>query len=171
MDIKHFFNIAKRWLWLVIAGVIIGAAVGYFVSSRQTPIYEASSKFVILRAPQTTYDYYAYLDNQQLISTYVQLLSTESVLQKASDELGFPIYKGQATASPITDTQFVVLTVRHTEPEKAALIAKNKTSKTVSTRRSNRFLYWKNKLTNFQQPPLSLSSRVSKSKSWKHKAK
>jgi len=123
MNIKHFFTIAKRWLWLVIAGVVIGAALGYFVSSRQTPIYEASSKFVILRAPQTTYDYYAYLDNQQLISTYVQLLSTESVLQKASDELGFPIYKGQATASPITDTQFVVLTVRHTEPDKAALIA------------------------------------------------
>ncbi|HAE86231.1 MAG TPA: hypothetical protein DCG78_06995 [Anaerolineaceae bacterium] len=123
MDIKHFFSIAKRWLWLVIAGVIIGAAVGYFVSSRQTPIYEASSKFVILRAPQTTYDYYAYLDNQQLIATYVQLLSTESVLQQASEELGFPVLKGQATARAITDTQFVELTVRHTDPEKAALIA------------------------------------------------
>jgi len=106
--------------------------------------------------------------------------------------LGFPIYKGQATASPITDTQFVVLTVRHTEPEKAALIAnglinvlideneqlqairyisaeQNLQNRIDETQQQISLL--ENKLTNFQQPPLSLSSRVSKSKSWKHKAK
>jgi len=55
---------------------------GISLAVGKTPIYEASSKFVILRAPQTTYDYYAYLDNQQLISTYVQLLLPRAYYKK-----------------------------------------------------------------------------------------
>ena len=123
MDIKQFFVAAKRWLWFLILGTFLGAAGGYFFSSRQTPVYQASTRFVVLRAAQTTYDYYSYLDSQQLISTYAQLLSTESLLAQASQELGFPVRKGQATAAQINDTQFVQLTVKDTDAEKAALIA------------------------------------------------
>ena len=123
MDIKQFFVSAKRWLWFLILGTLLGAVGGYFFSSRQTPIYQASTRFVVLRAAQTTYDYFSYLDSQQLISTYAQLLSTESLLAQASQELGFPVRKGQATAAQINDTQFVELTVKDTDPERAALIA------------------------------------------------
>jgi len=100
MDIKHFSILQNDGFGLSLQGSSLALQLGYFVSSRQTPIYEASSKFVILRAPQTTYDYYAYLDNQQLISTYVQLLSTESVLQKASDELVFRSIKVRQLPHP-----------------------------------------------------------------------
>ncbi len=110
-------------MWFLILGTFLGAAGGYFFSSRQTPVYQASTRFVVLRAAQTTYDYYSYLDSQQLISTYAQLLSTESLLAQASQELGFPVRKGQATAAQINDTQFVQLTVKDTDAEKAALIA------------------------------------------------
>lgn len=123
MDIKQIFVAAKRWLWFLVLGTILGAAGGFVFSNRQTPIYQASTRFVVLRAAQTTYDYFSYLDSQQLISTYAQLLSTESLLAQASQELGFPVQKGQATAAQIDDTQFVQLTVRDTDPERAALIA------------------------------------------------
>lgn len=123
MDIKQIFVTAKRWLWFLILGTILGAGGGYFFSNRQTPIYQASTRFVVLRAAQTTYDYYSYLDSQQLLSTYAQLLSTESLLAQASQELGFSLQKGQATAAQIDDTQFVQLTVKDTDPERAALIA------------------------------------------------
>ena len=123
MDIKQIFVAAKRWLWFLLLGTILGTVGGYFFSNRQTPIYQASTRFVVLRAAQTTYDYYSYLDSQQLISTYAQLLSTESLLAQASQELGFPVRKGQATAAQIDDTQFVQLTVKDTDPERAALIA------------------------------------------------
>ena len=123
MAIKQFLLAAKRWVWLLLLGTILGAVGGYLFSSRQTPIYQASTRFVVLRAAQTTYDYFSYLDSQQLISTYAQLLSTESLLAQASQELGFPVRKGQATAAQIDDTQFVQLTVKDTDPERAALIA------------------------------------------------
>ena len=69
MDIKQLFSIFKRWLWLVVLGTIIGGGLGYYLSSRQTPIYQARARFVILPSAQTTYDYYSYLNNMNIIST------------------------------------------------------------------------------------------------------
>ncbi len=123
MDIRKILNIVKRWIWLWIVGGLLAGVGGYFISSQQTPEYQASTRFVVLRAAQTSYDYYSYLDSQQLISTYAQLLSTESLLQRASEVLGFPVKKGQATAQQVGETQFVELTVKDTIPEKAAAIA------------------------------------------------
>lgn len=123
MEIKRYFALVRRWAWLGILGLILGAAGGYFGSVRQTPIYQASTRFVILRSAQSSYDYNSYLDSQQLVTTYVQLLTADSVLQAASDELGYPVYAGQASASQMTDSQFVNLTVTDVNPEHAAAIA------------------------------------------------
>ena len=123
MDIKQIFSTIKRWLWLIILGVAIGGAIGYYTSIRQTPVYQAEARFVILPPAQTTYDYYSNLNNQQLIYTYAQLLTTEELLFQASETLGFPVRKGQATAAQVDDTKFVLLTVRDTDPFKAATIA------------------------------------------------
>ena len=123
MDIKQIFSTIKRWFWLIILGVAIGGGVGYYTSIRQTPIYQAEARFVILPPAQTTYDYYSNLNNQQLIDTYAQLLTTEELLFQASETLGFPVRKGQATAAQVDDTKFVLLTVRDTDPFKAATIA------------------------------------------------
>lgn len=123
MDVKQIFETIKHWLWLIVLGCIIGGGIGYYISSRQTPIYQAQARFVILPAAQTTYDYYSYLNSQQLIGTYAQLLTTEDLLYQASNTLGFPVRKGQATASQVGDTKFVVLTVKDPDPFKAAVIA------------------------------------------------
>jgi capsular exopolysaccharide synthesis family protein len=123
MDIKQLFSIFKRWLWLVVLGTIIGGSIGYYLSSRQTPVYQARARFVILPSAQTTYDYYSYLNNMNIISTYTELLTTEDLLYEASNRLGFPVMKGQATATQVGETKFVVLTVNDTDPYKAAVIA------------------------------------------------
>lgn len=123
MDIKQLFSIFKRWLWLVVLGTIIGGSIGYYLSSRQTPIYQAKARFVILPSAQTTYDYYSYLNNMNIISTYTELLTTEDLLYEASNRLGFPVMKGQATATQVGETKFVVLTVKDADPYKAAVIA------------------------------------------------
>ena len=123
MDIKQLFSTFKRWLWLLVLGTIIGGSLGYYLSFRQTPVYQAQARFVILPAAQTTYDYYSYLNNLDIISTYTQLLTTEDLLYEASNKLGFPVMKGQATASQVGETKFVVLTVKDNDPYKAAVIA------------------------------------------------
>ncbi|MGB4322743.1 MAG: Wzz/FepE/Etk N-terminal domain-containing protein, partial [Anaerolineaceae bacterium] len=123
MDINQLFSTFKRWLWLVALGTVMGGSLAYYLSVRQTPVYQAQAKFVILPAAQTSYDYYSYLNNQNIINTYTELLTTEDFLYEASNRLGFPVTKGQATATQVGETKFVVLTVKDTDPYKAAVIA------------------------------------------------
>lgn len=80
MDLKQIFSTIKHWLWLILLGCLLGGGIGYYISNRQVPIFQAQARFVILPAAQTTYDYYSYLNSQQLISTYAQLLTTEDLL-------------------------------------------------------------------------------------------
>jgi polysaccharide biosynthesis transport protein len=124
MDLKNIIRIFKRWVWLLVLGAVIAGGTAYYVSSQETPMYQASTRFYILRAATTGYyDYYSYIDFQQLISTYSQLLSTDRLLDQASEELGYSAYGIRANASQIGETQFVLLTVIHHDPVKAAEIA------------------------------------------------
>ena len=123
MELRRYFALVRRWLWLGILGLVVGAVAGYFSTAYQTPVYRASTRFVILRSAQSNFDYAAYLDSQQLVQTYIQLLTTDSVLEAASTELGYPVGGGQAKASQVDDTQFVVLTVEDNNPQHAADIA------------------------------------------------
>lgn len=124
MELKRYFALARRWFWLGILGLVLGAAGGYLISSRQTPVYQAATRFVILRAAQgSTADYYSYLDSRQLVQTYIQLLTTDKVLDEASAQLGYTVDAGQASAQQVGDTQFAQLTVTDTNPERAADIA------------------------------------------------
>jgi len=124
MDIRRLFAIVKRWMWLLILGAVLGGGLGYYISSQETPMYRTSTRFIILRAASTNYyDYYAYANYQELISTYGQLLTTESLLKEVSEEVGFPVYANQASTAQVGDTQFVRLTVTHPDPVRAAVIA------------------------------------------------
>ncbi len=123
MDFRQFLNIARRWVWLTLVGALIAGGLGYYISSQETPMYQASTRFVILRAATTGYDYYAYIDYQQQIQTYSELLTTDALLNQASEELGYSAQDVTASASQIADTQFMRLTVTHPDPVKAAEIA------------------------------------------------
>jgi capsular exopolysaccharide synthesis family protein len=123
MDIRQVIHMVKHWIWLLVISALVAGGLGYYLSSRETPMYETSTRFVILWSTTSGADSYAYLDNQRLIDTYSQLLTTDSLIEQASIKLGFVVDAGMARASQISDTQFIRLTVSHPDPEKAAAIA------------------------------------------------
>ncbi|MDF1519285.1 MAG: polysaccharide biosynthesis tyrosine autokinase [Brevefilum sp.] len=125
MEIKQYLNIFKRWVWFLILGLIVGSGLGYFLSLRQAPVYQAESRFIILTAAPTSefQMYFNYIDSAQLILTYMELLSADSTIEQASQELGFRISAGQAKAERVGETQFIRLVVKNNDPEKAAAIA------------------------------------------------
>ena len=42
MELKQYLSIVRRWSWLLILGLILGASGGFFGSNYQTPVYQAS---------------------------------------------------------------------------------------------------------------------------------
>jgi succinoglycan biosynthesis transport protein ExoP len=168
MDIRQIISIIKRWIWLMVTGTLVAGMVGFFVSNAETPLYQASTRFIVLRAAQTTsYDYYSYLDSQQLITTYAQLLTSNSLLEETSDLLGYQVQAGLAKAEQIGETQFVKLTVTHPNSEKAATIANtlvtvliNQNAKLQSIRYVNAEQNLQNRLDETQKQIESLQSQI-----------
>lgn len=123
MELKDYLSLARRWAWLLAIGLVLGALGGMLGSVFQTPVYQASTRLLVMRAPQEKSTDYTYLSDQQLVQTYIQLLTTRPVLDGASAILGFVVSIGQITVQQTSDTQAIQLTVEDQDPQRAANIA------------------------------------------------
>ncbi|MDD2923359.1 MAG: GNVR domain-containing protein, partial [Anaerolineales bacterium] len=123
MEIKIYLSMARRWAWLLVTGVALGALAGLVISILQSPVYQASTRILVMRAPQEQTTDYTYLSDQQLVQTYMQLLTTQPVLQKTSEILGTSVSAEQVKVQQIGDTQTIQVTVEDETPRRASDIA------------------------------------------------
>lgn len=125
MEISQYLSIARRWAWLLILGMILGAAGGYWFSDQETRVYQASTRIMVSRAPlqaSAGSDFY-YISDQQLTQTYIQLLTTNSVLDRVNEQLGYEVHPGQIQASQVNDTRIIEITIQDTDPQHTVDIA------------------------------------------------
>jgi len=54
IDFKRLFTTLQRWAWLLVLVTVLGAAVAYFYSRQQTPVYEATTNILVTRNSQQT---------------------------------------------------------------------------------------------------------------------
>jgi len=129
MEIKHYLSLVWRWAWLIILGAAIAASITYFYNDRQTPIYQASSTYIIDRAPGSGNgnDYAQTLVEQTLTQSYVRIVNTRPVRIETIDRLGLDMTEGQMrgkiSISAVPETQLITIRVQDTIPERAAEIA------------------------------------------------
>jgi len=132
MEISYYLSIARRWAWLLFLGLIVGVAVGYGIAKIQTPIYQASTRVIASRASMQAAsnsgsaangDGFYYISDQQLMQTYIELLKSSSIFDKASNKLGYLVSPGQVQASQVNDTRILSIAVEDTNPQRAADIA------------------------------------------------
>ena len=123
MELKGYFRIVKRWTWLLVLGLILGAAVGYFGSRYLAPVYQASTRALVMRPPLEQSSDLTYYSDLQLVQTYIQLLTTQPILDAASERLGYTVQKGQIKVKQNSDTQIIDVTVEDQHSERVAEIA------------------------------------------------
>lgn len=123
MEIKYYFSILKRWAWLLILGLILGAAGGYGGSLYQTPIFQTSTRVLVMSALRQSSSDTTYLYEYQLAQTYMQLLTTSPILEGTSARLGYDVHAGQIKTQQAQNTQIMVITVEDSDPQHAMDIA------------------------------------------------
>lgn len=123
MEIKDYLIMIRRWAWLLGLGVLLGTVSGALSSAFQTPIYEATTRVMVIRAPQEKNSDYTFLSDQQLLQTYIQLVTTSPVIEGASTKLGFAVDRKQISVQQIRDTQAIQLSVKDTNAQRASDIA------------------------------------------------
>ncbi|MCX7841048.1 MAG: polysaccharide biosynthesis tyrosine autokinase, partial [Anaerolineae bacterium] len=128
MELRHYWSILWRWMWLIVLATGIAAVSSYLVVSQQPKIYQTSTTLLVGQSIQalnpTPGDIYM---SQQLAQTYVQLVKTEAVLQGVVDALGLQIsaaaLRGMVSAIVIQGTQLIELRVIDTDPLRAQAVA------------------------------------------------
>ena len=129
MELKQYFDLLLRWLWLLVLGVILGAGAAFVASSLQHPVYQATSTLLISQAPSssTTVDNTGLVANQSLASTYLQLITTRPVLEAAIQKLGLSQSSDELAkavqVSLVNGTQLIKISVEDRDPQQAANIA------------------------------------------------
>lgn len=130
MELRQYWQLLRRWLWLVALTTLLAAVSAYVVSARQTPIYQASARMLVTpgssSAPTVTYT--DILMSERLSRTYAQILTARPVLQATLDQVGLVGMTPDALAksisvTPVRDTQLIDLKVEHPVPALAAELA------------------------------------------------
>ena len=128
MELVHFLRLVRRWWWLLVAGVILGAGGAYGVSQAMTPIYRASATLLVNQTQTPgTIAYNDVLASERLTKTYRELVTQDPVLQTVVDDLGLqmsaPELEGMIEVSAVPDTQLLRLSIEDADPGLAARLA------------------------------------------------
>ncbi len=120
MEAKQYLILLQRWAWLLIIGLILGGASAFAFSMSQEPVYQANTRVLVMRAPESGTSDFTTLSDQQLAQTYTQTIMTRPILQAVSEKLGVSVAYEQITAQIVPNTQLIQIFVEDTDPKRAA---------------------------------------------------
>lgn len=130
MELREYWSILRRWLWLIILGTFLAAGITYVVNANTQPIYQST---VTLRVdPSTgrsTNEYAGLLVAEQLTGTYSQQIRMRPVMEGALELLGMQHLMSpeqlaaMVSVSPVRDTQLIRVSVQNPDPVLAAEMA------------------------------------------------
>ena len=130
MELRIYWQLFIKWLWLIVLTTVVAAAAAYLVSIRQTPIYQASVRLRVVQGSGTNLvdTYQDILLSERLSRTYASMMTTREVMSQVLERVGLvdedpEILAKAITVQPVRDTQLTELKVEYDVPQLAAEIA------------------------------------------------
>jgi len=120
VELRQYFAVIWRWLWLIVLGTLLAGGTAYIVSRNMTPIYRASTTLLINQArnPAMT-DYTSLITSERLAKTYAELLTKRPILEEVARKLGLEgdFLPAGISVQPVRDTQLIELSVESDDPQ------------------------------------------------------
>ena len=126
MELRHYFALARKWLWLIVLGGILGAGSAFVYSRLSTPIYQSTITLMISQGAGVVQDYSALLASQRAAATYLEQIKSPAFLRQVYKELGIPEddpLPVTVSAQAVRDTSLIRVSVQDVEPARAQAIA------------------------------------------------
>jgi succinoglycan biosynthesis transport protein ExoP len=127
MELRHYFNVIKRWWWLLIVGIIIPMGISYHFLSQQPALYQAKVTLMVGTLQQPSPDPTLMGTATSLAQAYTELvkrrLITQPVIQRLNLERSPEALARQITAWISPEAPLLEIMVTDTNPQAAALIA------------------------------------------------
>jgi polysaccharide biosynthesis transport protein len=128
LDFRQLLTVTRKWIPLLVGGMLAAAVVGFLFSSVQAKTYEAKTTLIVGQSlTSSSPDYAGLLASQQLATTYASIAATRSQLQSAIDTLNLkttPDELGRRVESVVvTGSSLLTISVQDKDPAAAAAIA------------------------------------------------
>ena len=128
MDFRRQLGIARKWLPLLVAGVVLAALAAFGLSGIQPRVYEARATLIVGQALQNLNPNVDQLNvSQRLSSTYAAIATKRPALEAVINELHLPQTPGELArhvfADAATDSTLLTITADDSDPDRAAAIA------------------------------------------------
>ncbi len=125
MEFKAFVSLLWRWAWLIALVALLSGGLAYVVSLQLTPTYESRVTVTVTR--RTAADSEIWGINERPIATYMELLRKRPVLETVIARLQLnttpEALERRVRVSLTRNTSLIVLAVRDSDPDRAAVIA------------------------------------------------
>ena len=121
----------RRWRLIVLCGLAAAVVALVYTANFITPLYRASVTVYVnsVKANQQV-DYISASNlatSQQLVNTYVNIIRSDTVLEKVVENAGLEYsaaqIRGMMTAAQVDETELFTVFISHPDPEMAARIA------------------------------------------------
>lgn len=128
MELRHYFFILRKWLWLVILGAVLGAGSAYVFSKYSTPIYQSTATLLISQGDNASgVSYTDLIAGQNIAATYVEQIKSPVILGQVITDLNLPFTPQQLgsmlTVQQVRNTLLINITIEDANPERAQAIA------------------------------------------------
>ena len=126
MELQQYFAVIRKWLWLIVACVLVAAVSSYLGTLQMPRIYQAATTVMVGRVlEQPDPNAQDLFLSQQLAQTYADMVRRRPILERVAEALGLDYVPSAANVSArqVPGTQLLEIAVRDTQPERARAIA------------------------------------------------
>jgi len=128
MELRQFFGVILRRLWLIILAIALVGGMTYYLSISMTPIYSASATLQSdYGADPRTDPYTSIVTSERSAKTYVEMMKSPTLLGEVIAALALPFTATQLQSAinvqQLRDTQLIQVSVEDIDPARAAAIA------------------------------------------------
>lgn len=119
--------VLKRW-WFIVIMVVVTATMGYILTKRQTPVYQATTTVLVGQSIELSQlDRVDIQTSEALVQTYVEMAQREPVLDGVVQTLKlnetWQDLRKQVDVQPVSGTQLIEIVVESDSPDTARSIA------------------------------------------------
>jgi capsular exopolysaccharide synthesis family protein len=128
MDARRAISVVRRWLWLLIACVLLAAGAAFLVSNSLQKLYEGKVTLIVGQSLQSTSpDYNQLLASQRLSQTYADLVTTGPLLGRVIAQEALDVTPEElrelVRADAPRESTLITITVTDPDPVRVASIA------------------------------------------------
>ena len=126
LDIRQYIAVILKWWWLMLVCALVAGTSSYLATLQMPRIYRATTTVMIGRSlEKANPDIQDVAMSQQLAMTYAEMVKRRPILSGAAKALGlsFVPSSGSISTEQIKGTQLLEISVRDTDPARAAALA------------------------------------------------